>query len=152
MARTSDLLRVLALPLALAVLTVSCASGGAGERYETSVPGCIHPSPDGVISPVPLIFPANHATGVPINIGTIYFGAAPNGPATALLLAPATLITSGTLVAAPSPLPSGVPNNGGPVWQASISVMLPATTYTVQVDEPSVNPCSSWISGSFTTQ
>lgn len=147
MTRTSDLLKGVALPLALAILTVSCASGSS-ERYETSI-GCVG-EPNEPPAPT-MISPASGATGVPVNLGTIYFGPAPSGQAYyALLLVTGSSIKGGPLVAAQTPLPSGAE---GAVLQASIPVLAPDTVYTVQaVDTSTTNSCYEQLPVSFTTQ
>lgn len=146
--RMSPFLRGPALALGLATLLVSCTSSPTG--YGGACPA------NGVLDP-PMIFPANGATGVPTNVGTIYFGAPDNQPSAQVaveLTTPGSAVVGGALVAAPSPLPSGVPNSGGSVSQASVPVLASGTTYAVTLVGTG-SPCPQQFdgsSGSFTTQ
>lgn len=140
------------LVLALAVLTASCSTGGtpvtAGGGGVAAPQGGGVICPDIVTVPPPMIFPANGATGVPTNIGTIYFGG--NGPGADIELTSSSgpAIIGGALLAAPAPLPSEVPTNGGSVSQASVPTLASSTTYSVTLVEPA-NPCPDPYGGSF---
>ena len=104
-----------------------------------------------------MIFPANGATGVPINVGTIYFGPPDNQPSLGILVKLTTpsnaTITGGPLLAAPSPLPSDVPTGESSASEAGVPILASGTTYTVGLAGTG-SPCPAGFSssGSFTTQ
>jgi hypothetical protein len=138
------------LALALAVFMVSCSTSGNTNGNGPCALLLVNPQ---------MISPANGATGVPTNIGLMYF-AGPAGEYTHadVVLTPAAgrSILGGTFVSAPSPLPSNASSSGGfgVVLEASVTALTPKTTYTVSVTEAAATQCShfSGSSGSFTTQ
>jgi hypothetical protein len=104
-----------------------------------------------------MISPANGATGVPANVGSIYFGVPAAGSyasAQIQLTTPAgAIVLGGALLAAPSPLPSGVSNGPNSVSVASVPVLATGTTYSVSLVGTG-SPCPTLFggsSGSFTT-
>ena len=105
-----------------------------------------------------MIFPANGATGVPTNVGLIYFGPPDNQPDLGVfvkLITPSNAsINGGLLLAAPSPLPSGVPTGESSVSEAGVPTLASGTTYTVELAGTEKAPCPAAFSssGSFTTQ
>jgi len=136
------------LALGLASLVVSCAASPTNYGYPC--PALIGVGP-------PMIFPANGATGVPTNVGLIYFGPPDNQPSLGIVVKLTTptnvTLTGGQLVAAPSPLPSGVPTGQSSVAETGIPILASGTTYTVQL-AGTASPCPAAFtsSGSFTTQ
>lgn len=88
------------------------------------------------IAPDPtMLSPANGATSVPTNIGLIYFAGSASPNEVELTTAAGSSIFGGTFVAAPSPVPSSVASSAGSktVFEASVPVLNPGTTYTVSV-------------------
>jgi len=103
-----------------------------------------------------MVSPANGATGVPTNVGTIYFAGAAAGAfaqaAVQLATASGSTIVGGPLIAAPSPLPAGVPNTANS--EASVPTLAPLTVYAISLVGTGT-PCPPLFggsSGSFTTQ
>jgi hypothetical protein len=152
-----------ALVFALAVLIVSCTAGGTTSRGQG---GIVVTAPQGgsvvcplTVSVAPPLYavggsPSNGATGVPVNVGTLYFAVI--GPPSSqvmvqLTTAAGTIVDGGDLVYSPVPLPTAT-GQGGSIYQASAPTLASGTTYTVYLVPTGSCPVYSGSSGSFTTQ
>ena len=146
---------ILALMFApLAVLVAGC--------YLVVVPAC--PTCAGgcpTLYPIALVFPVPGATGVPDAFGQVLVrgGFTLNGSASVSLGPAAGPFVPVTISAPSTPLPSPIATpasvSGYPLAGASVPVLSPHTTYTVDFTQAGISPgCgpTSIFLGSFTTQ
>ena len=135
--------------VALAALTVAggCSSSNGGVAC-----------PQFLLAPPQLVLPAPGATRVSTNPGSIIVGSPADG-AFMLQVPRGASLAIGPAIAAPSPLPTGVPTSNPASFYHAVPVpaLLPTTTYSITYTAPAgPPPCGSHESsgtiGSFTTR
>jgi len=144
---------------ALFVLLAAAAALAGCNGNGSSTPGnCGAPS-----GKVVLVYPAPNSVGIPDNFPGVIFGSTNGlGGNYQALLQPTTLpfgsfISLGTVVTAPTPLPTPnqIPSFANPLYQISSfagqSPLTTATTYQVYLNDSGTD-CNPSLLGSFTSQ